>query len=141
MDLNKTVYPSKAGIEEGEFWVHVGFDGRNAVEAIIRKFVEEADAELFPIERKSSPANGQPALSVADQKLYKALGHENIATTTNQKLWETNRSQLGLRRDGYGAFRAQLSRIRKTMNLPASQTIAKSQKKVSSLRFPNVQSF
>ena len=132
-DLHKLAIPSRSGIHEGDVWVYVGNDGPtlglNAVEAIIRKFLKEADAELFPVERKSAPANGQPALSVADQKLYKALGQENIATTKNRQLWESNRSQLGLRPHGYGAFKAQVDRIRRAMCIPAPQSISKAKKK------------
>lgn len=128
-DLNKTVHPSKPGIPEDCFWVHQDIFGDDAVEAIIRLFLKEADAELFPIPKKPAPADGKSALSDADQKLYKDLGHENIATTTNKELWETKRFQLGLQRDGFGAFRAKLSRIRKTMNLPSSKSISSAKKK------------
>lgn len=60
-DLNKTVYPSKPGIPEGDFWVYVGHDGRSAVETIIELFLKEADAELFPVPGKSASAASAPA--------------------------------------------------------------------------------
>ena len=98
----------------------------DVVEIIIREdFLPQASAELFPSAGKSTLTGRRKlALSPKDQKLYRDLKHENIATYTNGELWKTNRFSLGLRRDGYGAFRAQLYRIRTSYNLPSSKSIS-----------------
>jgi hypothetical protein len=99
------------------------------LEYALRDFLEEATAELFPGPEKSAPAKRSVSLSHKDQELYRALGHENIATHTNQQLWKTDKFRLGLRRAGYEAFRAQLYRIRTVCTLPSSQSISKAKKK------------
>jgi hypothetical protein len=87
---------------------------------------------LRELEHKTSPIarvkETQPALSRTDQELYRNLGHEQIATRTNQELWKMNRSRLSLRRKGYNAFRAQVNRIRSSYHLPSSKSLAKSPK-------------
>lgn len=123
---NYTKYPYD---KRREFAYHQGPDGLDAVETIIRKFLKEADAELFPMPGKSASVHGKPAMSEKDQELYRFLGHEHIATTTDTELWRTNRSQLGLRREDQPAFRARLYRIRGVANLPSSRSIATRKKK------------
>jgi len=115
--------------ERREFGPNEGPDGLDAVETIIRKFLKEADAELFPLPGKSASVNRKPALSDKDQEIYKHIGHENIATSTNQELWKAYRSQLGFSRDGLPAFRSRLHRIRGFANLPSSKNISRKQKK------------
>jgi hypothetical protein len=114
---------------EGYLTIHCDVHGRDAVEAIIRKFMKEADAELFPVPSKSAPAKRKPTLSEADQKLYRDLGHENIATSTNKELWKANLFRLGLRSAGWDAFRSQLHRIRTSLRLPLSESLSRPKKK------------
>ena len=102
----------------------------DAVEGILRtNFPDEAHSALFPMQGESAPARGKPTLSDADQTLYKELTHEAIATTPNRQLWKANLSRLGLRSAGYDAFRSRLHRIRKSLNLPSSESLSRPKKK------------
>lgn len=121
-----TTYPYD---KRREFAYHYGPDGLDAVETIIREFLKEADAQLFPMPGESASSRGEAAMSEKDRELYRFLGHEHICTTNDSELWRTNRSQLGLRREDNAAFRARLYRIRGAANLPSSKSISTRKKK------------